>query len=471
MKRLSVQICKCAGWWLATLLGTLVLVFGTTFAGELYKDPAGGWAYIYHGEEAEAGEEDSGFTSLDGTWSHDNGSDQWDGSFIGDADGAPGGVLPLSDEFTYLRLEDTGDPRATFPDPGNRKLFFIHDIGEEGATDDVIDEGITLTFRARIPTDGPLDGATSGNGYVIHDAGKSSFTVSQIGADGTPATISFALTAEEEDQTDFTGGGLAMNSSSGGEISGDVDWQGSEGTPNLYGVDDPTQWNEFWVNIFRSPDDVGTHTVVVYSNGEVDDQEVYSVTAGTGRDYTGNYIALGLGSTPQSGALDVDFFGWAPGLLPPEKSGGIFQECDFDENGTCDLGDVDQLLYTGIASGDAKYDLDGSGTVDLADRDALLSEIGHPLGDFDGDGKVAASDLNVVGGNWQQTGITSYTDGDSNGDGAVNASDLNAVGSNWQVGAAPLAATAAVPEPTSGWLALVTFTLLGSLGRRMRLPG
>ena len=444
-------------------LAAATLWAGQIQAGELYADPADGWSYIYHGEEADAGADGSGFTSLDGTWSHDNGSDQWNSDYITDGIGAPGGILPITDDYTYLRLEDTGDPRDSFPDPGsNRKLFFIHDIGEDGATDDVMDTGITLTFRARIPSDGPLDGGTAGNGYVLHDQGKSSFTISQNGVDG-PATISFALAAEEEDQTDFTGGGLAMNSSSGPETGALVDWQGTEGTKNLYPVDDPTQWNEFWINIFKNPDDVGSHTVVVYANGDTEDQEVYSVTAGTGRDYDGNYIAMGLGSTPQVGALDVDFFGWAPGLIAPTLiEGGNGDGCDFDGSGACDFTDLNELLYSGIASGEAKYDLDGSGTVDLADRDAFLSEIGRPLGDFSDDGRVTAADLNVVGGNWQKDGITSYADGDANGDGMINATDLNAVGSNWQAGVAQ-AATAAVPEPSAALLMLLAisgFTLM-----------
>lgn len=451
---------------------SIVLGSGQLQAGELYGDPADGWAYIYHGEEADAGDADSGFTSLDGTWQHDNGSDQLDsaGAFITDGVGAPGGILPISEGNTnFLRLEDTGDPRDDgFSEPSHRKLFFIHDIGEDGAEDDIMDTGVTLSFRARIPTDGPLDSpASAGNGYVLHDGGKSSFTISQAGADGTAATISFALASEEEDQTDFTGGGLAMNSSSGPDVtSGQVDWQGSEGTPNLHAVDDPTQWNEFWINIFANPDDVGSHTVVVYANGELADQEVYSVTAGPGRDADGNYIALGLGSTPQSGALDVDFFGWAPGLLEPvANGGGNGAECDFDGSGTCDFVDLDELLYTGIGSGDTKYDLDGSGTVDLGDRDAFLSEIGRPLGDFTDDGAVTAADLNVVGGSWQADGITSYTSGDSNGDGMVNATDLNAVGSNWQVGAAA-PASAVVPEPSAGLLLMLAMSGLSLLRRK-----
>jgi len=44
----------------------------------------------------------------------------------------------------------------------------------------------------------------------------------------------------------------------------------------------------------------------------------FHVTAGTGNnDYSDNYLAMGIGATPQSGAVDVDFFGYKEGLIAP----------------------------------------------------------------------------------------------------------------------------------------------------------
>lgn len=455
-------------------------------AGEVYADPDGGWAYIYDGLEAEAGADGDGFTSLDGTWSHDNSSDQWDSGFITDGENSPGGILPIEDDYTYLRLQDPGDPRDHgFADPGsNRKLYFIHDIGEDGADDTVMDTGITMTFRARVPTSGPFDdahpdggGAVSawdpngvGDGYVLHDGGKSSFTVSQNGGDAS-STISFALAMEEEDRTGFGGLGLAMNSSSGGVVSGDVDWQGDEGEPNLFPLDDPTEWQEFWINIFANPNDRGTHTVVIYANGEVDEPTTFDVTAGTGRDYDGNYIAMGLGATPQMGVLDVDFFGWIPGLIPPTANDIGETGCDFNTDGVCDISDIDELMYTGLGTEDAKYDLDGSGgTIDLADRDAWLREAGSLPGDANLSGVNEAGDLNAVGSNWQSDSSTSWAQGDYNGDGSTNAQDLNTLGTWWTKSAADFAAAeasaAAVPEPSAGCMLLILMSGLSCLRRK-----
>src|SRR5437763_413362 len=106
-------------------------------AGVAYPAPPGGWTYLYQGTNLTVGAEGSGFTSLDGTWSHDNGSDTWDGSSIGgvfsSGDGfgisnGPGGTdLIVENGVGYLRLQDTGDPRDYgYPDPSNRKIYFAH---------------------------------------------------------------------------------------------------------------------------------------------------------------------------------------------------------------------------------------------------------------------------------------------------------------------------------------------------------
>ena len=56
------------------------------------------------------------------------------------------------------------------------------------------------------------------------------------------------------------------------------------------------------------------------------------------------------------------------------------QACDFNSDGSCDLMDLDDLLFNGQSSQAPTYDLNGDGTVDLADRDAMLVQIERPDG-------------------------------------------------------------------------------------------
>ena len=128
---------------LLVVFASFFLATKTSFAqGGAYGAPPGGWMYGYEanaGEDA-AGADGSGFTSLDGTWSHDNGSDEWDGSKLG-ADGKPGGAEII--DGSYLRIQDTGDPRdhGFSPDPSNRKVYFGHNLSADGASDTLLDDG------------------------------------------------------------------------------------------------------------------------------------------------------------------------------------------------------------------------------------------------------------------------------------------------------------------------------------------
>ncbi len=292
--------------------------------GVSYLDPAGGWTYIYTGDQAAP--------DLDGTWDHDNGSDQWDESIIG-AD-APGGAMVLTEGIaTFLRVQDTGDPRDhAMPDPSNRKVYFGHSLTNEidaAVADTILDNGATISFRARIATKPPLDNvhpdgggavtawASGGDGYVIHDGGKGSFGICQT---GPTKSVSFCLAlASDDDELDTNG--LVMNKLNGTSPTGDVDLQGSEpGTVNILPIEDLTVWHEFWINIQADTTGQGTHKVTIYMDGDTTSPSVFYVTAGSSTDLTGTCLELGVGATPQSGAIDVDFYAYKPGLIPPVPS-------------------------------------------------------------------------------------------------------------------------------------------------------
>jgi len=317
-------------WCFVTILLVLTLVGSSAFAQRLYPGPPSWWAYFFDGDTAAPG---GGFGALDGTWSHDNGSDEWDETAIGE--GRPGGASALTEDgTTFLRLQDTGDPRDHGQsDPGsNRKIMFGHTMGgdiDTGVAQGILDDGVTITFRARIPTSGPLDDIhpdgggdvspypAGGDGYLPHDGGKDNFNVRQSDGD---QLVSFALAlASDDDELDADG--LVMNKLNGTSPSGDVDLQGDEaGTVNILELD-PTVWHEFWITIEADDSGQGTHMVNIYVDGSMEPATFY-VTAGDGDDYSESYIAMGVGATPQSGAIDIDFFAYKPGAFKPD---GIYK--------------------------------------------------------------------------------------------------------------------------------------------------
>ncbi len=306
-------------------------------AGVLYSDPSGGWRYTLNGNSAAPGSGGSGaFDALDGSWGHDNGSDAWDGSTIGA--GRLGGLSALTDGPTnYIRIQDPGDPRsapANQPDPSNRKLYLTRNITSElPGGYNILDQGVTLSFRARVSTGSPLDlqnpasggsnepgtgGAAwpaGGNGYLGHDGGKGLIGIRQNTGD---KIISFSL-GLDSDKANGGGGanvgaGLNMNSLNGASPSGNVDPYQNEGTLNVLGGFDPTQWHEFWITIQTGG--AGTHVVNVYRDGALI-PTTFNVTAGDGNEYEDSYIAFGMGATPELGAADLDFLSYKVGVFPP----------------------------------------------------------------------------------------------------------------------------------------------------------
>jgi hypothetical protein len=313
-------MCKKLIYLFTTFL-VLSWTIGTASAGIAYSDPSGGWTYIYTGDAAA----NPDAAALDGTWDHNNGSDVWDGSIIGA--GTAGGVSALSESgVNFLRIQD-----ALTSGSGNdsRKICFGHSITNDiGATiaGPLLDDGVTISFRARLSTTSPLDGTwpAGGDGYVPHDGGKDTFSIRQSTSD---KIISFCLVPGTDGQLSsgaaMLGGrsGLCMNSRNGTSPTGDVDIYQGEGTLNLLDIANLTVWHEFWIIIQVDTSGSWTHKVSVYMDGSVT-PTVFYVTAGTGNDYDVSYMGLGHGSTAQMGAIDVDFFGYKQGVILPSPSVG-----------------------------------------------------------------------------------------------------------------------------------------------------
>jgi hypothetical protein len=360
---------------LATLLA-LILISATALAN--YPDPPGGWTYKYNGDQLLIGpgypNADPHWDSLDGTWTHDNNSDAWDGSEIGgdfsltfnatnSVRNRPGGAsLGTQSGAAYLRMQDPGDPTdydtaaAEYADPSNRKVYFGHAITNEVALDralTILDTGVTLTFRARVPTlakaGPPLDPLhrdgqqasgmqsypTNGDGYVTSDGGKGNFVIRQ-GGDGTATHPAAAIAFSFTQTTDTTGGnpatgqagfaGLTFN-----EFAGNVPQNApvnfGQGTKTNLVPFDPTDWHELYILIRDDPADIGTHEAFIFRDDSLV-PIVFKITGGTGSDMPESFLAMGGSATPQNWALDVDWFGYKdeavfpPGaLLPPSIFG------------------------------------------------------------------------------------------------------------------------------------------------------
>ena len=300
----------------------IINVLSGQLGGGDFSSPVGGWNYEFNGD----------VDPISVEWTHDNGSDAWDESDF--SSGAPGGAEILDEGIeNFLRIQDTGDPRSHgFGDPSNRKFYFIKDLTNvlsDGYSPLV--DGITMNFRARVPVPGndlPLDEHHSsdgsktdwtetGDGYAIHDGGKGSFSIRDS---LSGQLISFAISTESVGPGgDYSGGeGLTMNRLNGINTSTDVDSNDSSGEENLLPIE-PRVWNNFWITIEEDDSDTGTHKVDIYLNGS-NTPTTYYVTSGNGSDASYTYIAMGLGATPQSGAVDIDFFNIKEGIEVPTSS-------------------------------------------------------------------------------------------------------------------------------------------------------
>jgi hypothetical protein len=224
-----------------------------------------------------------------GAWDHDNKVDKWDGSAPGA--GNPGGVAALDDGVTYIRVQDTGDPRdyGDIAPTGktNYSLYLTRAINN-GL------DGARVEIRARIATTGTLDkwrkdgggmastglfawpgsglGGKFENGTHGANYGRSNFGIAEDGK-----LISIALTT------------------SGIEV-------GKSG--NKVSVDDASAWNTYVINIAA---DGSKYKVSVSANGKPD--KSFTVTPGKGTVQGGTYIAIG--SPDLAGrvatAFDIDY--------------------------------------------------------------------------------------------------------------------------------------------------------------------
>jgi len=333
-------------------------------------------------------------------------SSQWEGSAPGDVLGgvptgtpplappAPGGVQTYDESGTsYLRIQDPGEPsgygwvdKGVQGGPGgarqegnNRKIQFHHPLDHDDPNVDpaVLDNGITISFRARIATaaTGPLDDIfpeggttlgdseawpTDGIGSGVYNDGRGMFHIAQSGGPGGLQQMSFSLlnynaidinVAEDpnfDPNSTLFKTGLVMNNQANSAVSDDVDTNmallptdpndPSTGTLNIVEIpnEDLDDWHEFWITIeaLPTPVDDNTHEVNVYLDGEVDTPQTFQIVLAQEHEFDfGAHLAIGQSSGSAAGAHDIDFVAYSLGVLAPTPGCG---DGDFDCNGIVD---------------------------------------------------------------------------------------------------------------------------------------
>jgi hypothetical protein len=179
----------------------------------------------------------------------------------------------------------------------------------------------------------------------------------------------------------------------------------------------------------------------------------YSITPGS---VAGNY-GLHLANASTEGVLSAGQFAFVGFSIGTDNS----LLGDFDGNGQLAPTDIDMLTAEIFAgTNDPAIDVTGDGMVDAVDLTKWMADAAlhngfaqtYLSGDSNLDGSVDAKDLNSLALHWQQANTPMWSRGDFNVDGIIDAADLNVLALNWQQ-SIPMAtvASAAVPEP-SAWL-------------------
>jgi len=177
----------------------------------------------------------------------------------------------------------------------------------------------------------------------------------------------------------------------------------------------------------------------------------------------GSAVSVPIASEPQGEAIAFDsdgdgYFTVSENSYQPIYYYERISPGDFDQDGDVDADDID-LLCANIGGAPDPYDLDGDADVDLDDQTVLIetlvewsdgvnSGVGTRRGDWNLDGQVNVTDLQITKAYFGQSGL-GWAQGDGNCDGLADLTDLQILKADFGYVAAP------VPEPlTMGLLAI-----------------
>src|SRR6185503_13938284 len=138
--------------------------------------PVGDWTYVYSADEDRSSPRHTAAPALDGTWDHENSSDEWDGDRPATGFNQPGGAIS---DNGILTIVDSSS--LTVGTNNNRMIQFTHDLAQDGvANGAILNSGITLYFRARLTPPSTHQETALPDGYAIFGAGRGNLSVRQM---------------------------------------------------------------------------------------------------------------------------------------------------------------------------------------------------------------------------------------------------------------------------------------------------
>lgn len=179
----------------------------------------------------------------------------------------------------------------------------------------------------------------------------------------------------------------------------------------------------------------------------------------------------GLIDTRDMFAIETIYQMQAAANVQTEMRSAVIRRGNMNGQFGTDAYDID-FLYTKFgASGDLwQYDLNVDGVVNTTDVDLMIRSLLHSeYGDANLDGRVNASDFNMLAGNFG-LGNQGFATGDFTGDGIVDSTDFNRFAQNYgfiYMAPAPSAALGSVvPEPASMSVILAGLAMVARRNRR-----
>jgi len=357
---------------------------------ENYPEPISGWDYKFEGNLARSVAD----SSLDGTWDHNNNSDQWDGTTPGS--GNPGGIsiVAIQSEPGNSALLMV-DAVTTSGKNNNRRLALTHNLAiHEGIQPTFLKSGATIAFRIKVPhsspylTDSPNGLAPNANATGI------------INLRGNGGRISFSMGIKGTDAL-FPDDGFFVSDSN---------------SPLFHSLD-PTAWNEFWITIKESEKNAGLYKLNAYKNGSITPFISRDIGLSTGTLESFPYISLQLSSTTETAAIEIDYIAFKSGVHAPDDNDedgvpdswelNYFNNTLFDESADPDDDGLTNLEEFNLRTDPTSQDSDNDGLNDKIEYTVHLTDPANPDSDQDG-----LSDAEEINGQVPTNPLLSDSDGD-----------------------------------------------------------